>query len=43
MYLNDEEIEKSFEEISKSWDGIDCIVHAVGFAPSNELDGVLQM
>ena len=36
---NDEEIDKTFEEISKSWDGIDCIVHAVGFAPSNELDG----
>ena len=36
---NDEEIDKTFKEISKSWDGIDCIVHAVGFAPSNELDG----
>lgn len=36
---DDEQIEKAFDEISSSWEGIDCIVHAVGFAPSNELDG----
>ena len=28
-----------FKELKKDWDGLDCIVHAVGFAPSNELDG----
>lgn len=36
---SDKEIEKAFKEISSFWEGIDCIVHAVGFAPSNELDG----
>ena len=36
---DDEQIEKAFDEISSSWEGVDCIVHAVGFAPSNELDG----
>ncbi len=36
---NDEEIDSAFKELSKVWDGIDCIVHAVGFAPANELDG----
>ncbi len=36
---DDDEIEKSFEALLTKWDGVDCIVHAVGFAPSNELDG----
>ena len=36
---NDEEIKKVFTELDKRWKGIDCIVHAVGFAPTNELDG----
>ena len=35
----DEEIDQVFQELQKDWDGLDCIVHAVGFAPSNELDG----
>ena len=35
----DEEIDQVFKELKKDWDGLDCIVHAVGFAPSNELDG----
>ena len=35
----DRDISAVFKEISKNWDGIDCLVHAVGFAPSNELDG----
>ena len=35
----DEEIDQVFKELGKDWDGLDCIVHAVGFAPSNELDG----
>ena len=25
--------------LSAKWDGLDCIVHAVGFAPREELDG----
>src|SRR3546814_13529314 len=33
------EIAKVFEELSKKWDGLDCIVHSVGFAPGDQLDG----
>jgi len=36
---DDREIDKVFSELNKIWEGVDCIVHAVGFAPSNELDG----
>ena len=35
----DEEIDQVFKELKKDWNGLDCIVHAVGFAPSDELDG----
>tara|TARA_R110001592_G_scaffold138511_8_gene357833 strand:+ start:6476 stop:7267 length:792 start_codon:yes stop_codon:yes gene_type:complete len=36
---NDAEIDAVFEEIAKVWDGIDIIVHSVGYAPAHELDG----
>jgi len=36
---SDDEIEKTFKALSNEWDGLDCIVHAVGFAPREELDG----
>lgn len=36
---SDEDITKVFEELSKKWDGLDCIVHSVGFAPGDQLDG----
>lgn len=36
---NDDEITKVFTQLSKHWDGLDGIIHAVGFAPGNELDG----
>ena len=36
---SDEEIEAVFTSLSKQWDGLDGIIHAVGFAPGNELDG----
>lgn len=36
---NDEEITNVFTQLSKHWDGLDGIIHAVGFAPGNELDG----
>jgi len=36
---SDDEIEKVFEELSKVWDGIDIIIHSVGFAPGHELNG----
>lgn len=35
----DEQIEAVFNEIGKHWDGIDIIVHAVGFAPREQLEG----
>ena len=35
----DEEIENTFEQLSKKWDGVDAVIHAVGFAPRDELDG----
>ena len=37
--VSDEEIAAVFTELSKRWDGLDGIVHAVGFAPGSELDG----
>ncbi|HSM69647.1 MAG TPA: SDR family oxidoreductase, partial [Xanthomonadales bacterium] len=30
---HDEEIENVFTELAKRWDGLDVIVHSVGFAP----------
>lgn len=36
---NDDEVEAVFTELAKHWDGLDIIVHSVGFAPGNELDG----
>ena len=35
----DEDIENAFEHLSKKWDGLDAVIHAVGFAPRDELDG----
>ncbi len=36
---SDEQIEAVFSGLAKQWDGLDGIVHAVGFAPAEELDG----
>lgn len=36
---SDEEIHDVFEWLGSEWGQIDGIVHAVGFAPANELDG----
>jgi len=36
---SDEDIAKVFVELGKKWDGLDCIVHSVGFAPGDQLDG----
>jgi len=36
---SDEDIATLFTEIAKVWDGIDIVIHSVGFAPSHELDG----
>jgi enoyl-[acyl-carrier protein] reductase I len=36
---SDDEIEQVFTELAKVWDGIDIIIHSVGFAPGHELNG----
>ncbi len=35
----DDQIEETFEHIGKRWDGIDIVVHAVGFAPRDQIQG----
>jgi enoyl-[acyl-carrier protein] reductase I len=37
--VSDEEIEATFTSLAEHWDGLDGIVHAVGYAPAHELDG----
>ena len=36
---SDEEIENVFSELGKHWDGFDILVHSVGFAPREQLNG----
>ncbi len=36
---SDEEIAQAFAELGRQWDGLDCIVHSVGFAPRDQLEG----
>jgi len=36
---SDEQIEAVFAELGKHWDGLDCIVHSVAFAPREALEG----
>ncbi len=36
---SDEQINNVFSELGKHWDGLDCIVHSVAFAPRDALDG----
>lgn len=36
---NDQHIDGVFKELSKHWDGLDCIVHSVAFAPREALEG----
>lgn len=35
----DEHIDNVFVELAKHWDGLDCIVHSVAFAPRDALNG----
>ena len=35
----DNQIEETFKVLSNKWDGLDAVIHAVGFAPREELDG----
>ncbi|SER27796.1 enoyl-[acyl-carrier protein] reductase I [Nitrosomonas sp. Nm51] len=36
---NDEEITQCFEDLHHHWDGLDCIVHSIAFAPREALTG----
>ncbi|MDM8560916.1 enoyl-ACP reductase [Candidatus Parabeggiatoa sp. HSG14] len=36
---SDEEIQAVFDELKKSWDGLDIIIHSVAFSPREELEG----
>ena len=36
---DDEAINNAFKVLGESWDYLDTVVHAVGFAPREELDG----
>ena len=36
---SDIEIQETFKNLSSQWEGLDALVHAVGFAPREELDG----
>lgn len=36
---SDEQIEQMFAELGQHWDGLDCIIHSVAFAPRDALDG----
>ncbi len=35
----DEQLAQVFTELGQHWDGLDCIVHSVAFAPRSALDG----
>jgi enoyl-[acyl-carrier protein] reductase I len=37
--MNDDEITGVFSGLARHWDGLDGVVHAIAFAPANELDG----
>jgi enoyl-[acyl-carrier protein] reductase I len=36
---SDEEIDQVFTELARHWDGFDILVHSVGFAPREQLNG----
>jgi enoyl-[acyl-carrier protein] reductase I len=36
---SDDQITQVFDQLSKQWDGLDIIVHSVGFAPREQLQG----
>lgn len=36
---SDEQIDAVFVELAKCWDGLDCLIHSVGFAPRDQLEG----
>ncbi len=36
---SDQEINQVFNELKKSWDGFDILIHSVAFAPADQLEG----
>ncbi|MCB1786119.1 MAG: enoyl-ACP reductase [Chromatiaceae bacterium] len=36
---SDQEIADVFAALAQRWDGLDCLVHSVGFAPKDQLEG----
>ena len=36
---SDEQIDALFRDLAGAWDGLDCVVHSVAFAPKEELEG----
>jgi enoyl-[acyl-carrier protein] reductase I len=36
---NDDEITSAFTALGERWDGLDCLIHSVGFAPREQLEG----
>ncbi len=36
---SDEQIDAVFAELAQRWDGLDCLIHSVGFAPRDQLEG----
>jgi enoyl-[acyl-carrier protein] reductase I len=36
---NDDEIISAFAALGEHWDGLDCLIHSVGFAPREQLEG----
>lgn len=36
---NEEEVAKTFEEVKKTWGGLDGLVHAIAFAPREAIEG----
>ncbi len=36
---SDDEINAVFKQLGKNWDGLDVLVHSVGFAPRDQLEG----
>lgn len=36
---DDAQIEQTFVDLAQHWDGLDGVIHAIGFAPADQLDG----
>ena len=36
---SDNQIDACFKALAERWDGLDCIVHSIGFAPRDQLEG----